>query len=508
MMARILQTLCDKPRALGAVIGNQNLEVGAGHVSMMRRNRGYCNAQVMRKALGGPARSSLPFRTRHSDDKPHIMSGAHCGIDIGSTNLKVVFLDDDGLVLKTLGTATPRVHDGIGPATDVMQLVDTLERLVIQGWRELHTDAPLASLACAGIGEDGVGLTAAGKPTGLAIPWFDKRATAEAARLARMHAELTLRTGHVIDNTTTAAKWLWTHHHAPAHLDEAQHWITVTDFPAAWWTRKRFLSCSLAPRTGCYDVSNRSWIAELLQAAHAPALPGILAAGDIVGGVQHGPLRESGAASSETLVVAGGHDHPVAASAIRRFQPHARVDSLGTANLIYGETTRVNHPAKETQLVLSLPPDGSIGLSCLGVIELNMLFSTLQEDPQDFHAFLSQGDFLRANHPLRDMCVTSCLLARDFLQALSNAGVPEGDVFSTGGWSRSRAYMTLRASIFGQPIQALPELELTAIGAALFGVATATGKAASTIRAIDIETIEPKVAWQQAFEGLKVTPSP
>src|SRR5689334_6861242 len=41
--------------------------------------------------------------------------------------------------------------------------------------------------------------------------------------------------------------------------------------------------------------------------------------GDVVGPVVSGALLDNSAASNDTLVVAGGHDHPVAASVIRRW---------------------------------------------------------------------------------------------------------------------------------------------------------------------------------------------
>ena len=96
------------------------------------------------------------------------------------------------------------------------------------------------------------------------------------------------------------------------------------------------MSATLAPRTACYDVYARRWIEPLLEAAGAPPLPPLRLAGTPVGTMRAGALIESGAASAGTLLVAGGHDHPIAASTIRRLAPSARVDSMGTANLVYG----------------------------------------------------------------------------------------------------------------------------------------------------------------------------
>ena len=139
--------------------------------------------------------------------------------------------------------------------------------------------------------------------------------------------------------------------------------------PAVAWTGRPFMSETLAARTGCYDVYAR-WIEPLLTAAGAPTLPPVVPAGTVLGRVRNGPLLESGAASTATVVVAGGHDHPMAAATTRRLHPDALVDSMGTANLIYGETTKVGEPKLDPYVAFSVPAMGNPGLSCLGVFEL------------------------------------------------------------------------------------------------------------------------------------------
>ena len=45
----------------------------------------------------------------------------------------------------------------------------------------------------------------------------------------------------------------------------------------------------------------------------------------------------------------------MAAAAIRRLDPDALVDSMGTANLAYGETTDVGEPRLDPYLAFSVP---------------------------------------------------------------------------------------------------------------------------------------------------------
>ena len=75
------------------------------------------------------------------------------------------------------------------------------------------------------------------------------------------------------------------------------------------------MSETLAARTGCYDLVNRCWSAEALAFAGAPPLPRLLKTGEVAGTAGPGRLRDAGVVSPDTLIVAGGHDHPIASSA-------------------------------------------------------------------------------------------------------------------------------------------------------------------------------------------------
>jgi xylulokinase len=444
------------------------------------------------------------------------MPALDCGIDVGSTNVKVVLVGEDGRAVYVKAVASPRVSDGVGPVTDALALIHVLEDLIIEGWKIVGAGTPLRSITAAGVGEDGVGVRRDLTPTGHALPWFDKRASEE-AKILEGYARFVECTGNVLTEDRTAAKWLWLYHHRPQELVDATCWITLTDFPAVWWSGRPFMSNSLAPRTSCYDIFNRQWIDELLTATHAPELPPILGAGSVVGGVRKGKLRDSGAASSETLVVAGGHDHPVAATMIRRFDPSGRVDSMGTANLIYGETTNVVAQKMGGLLSYSLPPTGNSGIGCLGVVELGVAIASLQEDAAYFKNYLA-AHRLPGSPPLsradltelktdRDLFIrrgleSASLEARRMFDAMDEIGVERGAIYATGGWSRSRGFVELRASIFGEAIHVIEDMELVGVGAALFGAEAASGKAVCPFSREDISTVEPVTAWLDGYQRI------
>jgi xylulokinase len=200
------------------------------------------------------------------------MGALTCGVDIGSTNVKVTLVDERARAVWTRAVPTPRLPDEIGVATDALGLVVMIEEMIIAGWRTHGGSLPLQAIAAVGVGEDGVGVRADLVPTGLAIPWFDPRAAMQASDLQRTSPYAALA-GLAIDFSRTAAKWLWLRQNRPADLSSAAFWIALTDYPAVAWTGRAFMSETLAARTGCYDVYARCWIEPLLTAAGAPILP-------------------------------------------------------------------------------------------------------------------------------------------------------------------------------------------------------------------------------------------
>lgn len=427
-----------------------------------------------------------------------------CGLDIGSTNIKVVLADGEGLTLWVKAVPTPRLNDGLGVATDAATLVTLLEDMVIEGWQALGGREPIAAIAATGVGEDGVLANADLSPRGLVIPWFDKRAQAEAEAFGGKHA-LTRVTFY-----TSATKWLWLRQHRADEIAGAAHWIALTDYPSALWCGQPFISETLAARTGCYDVFARAWSDAALVDAKAPPLPRVLKAGQIAGTLRDGRLRQSGAGTTSTIIAAGGHDHPMAAGAIQRLDAAARIDSIGTANAIYGETRNPNPDLGGSELEASVPALGGPGVALIGVTE----FSATLRDQLGGDAAIRQllavprlpgapgaeatDDATRLRHALEQMA----LKARGYFSALDRAGVPRGKIYATGGWARSTALMELRASIFREPVTVIDEPELAGLAAALLALDAVAGTRHGFPNADRLHVVDPLGRWSEAYAAL------
>jgi xylulokinase len=396
-----------------------------------------------------------------------------CGIDIGTTNIKVLLVDDEAKSLWVKSAPTPRVSDGFGVVTDGRALVAALEDMIISGWREVGGGRAISAIATAGVGEDGFCVDDAFQPLSAAIPWCDHRDKAEAVELdaqdmARQYPAINFAFA------TAASKWLWLSRHRPQHLPKDRTWITLTDFPIAWWSAQAFISETLLARTGVFDVLTRRIVPELERIAASPRLPKSSVAGSAIGTLRSGPLRESGAANSQTMLVAGGHDHPVASSVILRIAAEARVDSIGTANMVYGETHLSLESARGCGLDLSLPVRGGPGLSAMGPIafteRLLAQFGTESRVREIIEKGIGGAGVDDDSKKLRQLIQTMSIEARDYFGRMAKIGVKPGPIFATGGWSRSRALMQLRASIYSETVTTIDEPELTALGAALFAM--------------------------------------
>jgi xylulokinase len=415
------------------------------------------------------------------------LSGLFCGIDIGTTNLKVLLLDDAGKTLWVKSVPAPHLNDGLGIVTDATALVSHAENLMIEGWRAVGKGRKISAIAAAGIGEDGVCVDENLRLLGHAIQWNDRRGEVYAKALAETEMAQAYP-AILLDFSSSAGKWLWLQKHKPEELLGAKHWLTMTDYLLAWWSGVAFMSATLAPRTGCYDVFTRSWISLFLEYTHAPPLPHLRQAGAIIGTMGRGTLTDAGAADGNTLLVAGGHDHPMAASAIRRIGKNARIDSMGTANATYGETSTLRADHDMEGLYVTLPISGAAGAAVIGMTEFSVTLGKYVDDVTKLYKSLQQGgDMPAAIVPaLQDLAHHT----KHYWVAMTGAGVPPAPIYATGGWSRCPGIMQLRANIFEEPITVIDEPELVALGAALFA-AQATGSAPVFSAAEHSHVIEP-----------------
>lgn len=175
--------------------------------------------------------------------------------------------------------------------------------------------------------------------------------------------------------------------------------------------------------------------------------------------------------------------------------------------MIYGEAAPFEVTAYDPLISFMASIKGPGRIACLGVFEFTAAVSRFPGGMAAIRRVLAlpeiPGDPTTTPHPPlrseRHLLEWATLNARRMMERLGGYGVPEGPIFATGGWSRSPALIALRASIFGAPVHAPEEKELSVLGAALLAL-DALGQPAEPRTRVAV--IEPKKDWQARYAEL------
>lgn len=418
-----------------------------------------------------------------------------CGVDIGSTNVKVVTIDHDGAVRGRAGRPTPRDAQGLSIDGSVLfGLVEALIGEVCADEYEVH------ALCTVGIGEDGLLLDPHLRPLIQALAWFDPR------RQAILHELRSRLDDESFDVASDAARtmvgWAWARQQPG--FESAHSWVALADLPAVLWAGRSFLSDTLASRTGAWRASSRAWAGNRVTASlgSGELLPVVLRAGDIVGPVRSSALRSAGVIAGDALVIAGGHDHPVGGWGVDQMVPGAILDSMGTAEVVVTQSPLP--PPRDNPRVDIAPGIRSTGTTLLRVVELARNVAWADQDPAVepwIHALLDgtarpaavleAGYFqpgrrggtqpaYRPDAPRDPRARASAVLGalacagRESVTAVGGSSLDPNVVRLAGGWARSPGWVEIKESVNGYRAVPIPEPEVTAVGAALVA-ATACG---------------------------------
>ncbi|MDR6692480.1 sugar (pentulose or hexulose) kinase [Microbacterium sp. 1154] len=258
----------------------------------------------------------------------------HGGLDLGSTAIKMLVIDDDGAEVAGAQVSTPwRV--GEGGTTDIVadDLLDAIRELIglIDAQLASVTPAPLTSLAVAGMGETGMLVDADGRAVAPGFAWFDPRGLDQIASFpAEVRDEFAGRTGLPLGAQVSVAKLAWLRDQGTDLT--GLRWLDLPEFVAAALGGDVALELSLASRTGLIDQdSGAAWPAMLEALGVTDDLLPPLRGGGLPWGTASGAL---GARVAGAALTVAGHDHLVAAQANGTLDAYGYHVSLGTAEVL------------------------------------------------------------------------------------------------------------------------------------------------------------------------------
>lgn len=412
-----------------------------------------------------------------------------CGVDVGTTNTKVVAVDEEGSVVARGSRPTPR--DAADLSIDADALVDAIEDMIVELCSSRFV---VTAVATAGVGEDGVLVDRRTRPLGRAMAWFDPRRE-------RIYQDLLPQLepleGLPVDTeaSRTIFGWRWAVEQEGAGAASA--WVALADYPSARWTARTFMSDTLAARTAAWAPAHRAWIGSRVDVTLGDRrlLPEVLHSGEPVGPWRSTRLAEAGVLRPDSVVVAGGHDHPIGGWGVDRMHPGAVLDSMGTAEVVVAQSPQPL--LARTQHVDVAPGIRQPGTTLLCVQELAHNMDWAARDPEvgralreivagtvEPDAALISGTFVPGvasgdrpryastapTGPLsRASAVAGALAAmgeRAIAEVVTRVG-PDPRVFAGGGWSRAAGWIRLKEAVTGRTVTVIPEPEVTAVGAAL-----------------------------------------
>ena len=266
------------------------------------------------------------------------MSSVFLGVDIGTSAVKIVMVDERQAILAGADEPLhPRHPQPLWSEDDP----EAWWQAVVRGLDRLAAEHPRSMAAVAGLGLSGqmhgaVLLDGQGVPVRPAILWNDGRASLEADELADLGLSLQNATGVRPMPGFTAPKIAWLRRHEPAVLDRTRRLLLPKDYIRFRLTSVYATDVSDAAGTWLLDEALRQWSDAAVAACGAdPAwLPQLFEPTDLTGTID-ATLAARWGLPADVPVAAGGGDTPCGGVGIGAIDDGQGFVSLGTSGQVF-----------------------------------------------------------------------------------------------------------------------------------------------------------------------------
>jgi len=262
------------------------------------------------------------------------------GIDVGTTNFKLLVLDAAGARLAESSVTYPL---DMGPGGQVTQDPElwwtSLEECLARVGRQMDLRR-VGALALSSQGETLICCDNTGRALAPAISWMDTRAAATTGELQRLRDDWTARTGKPIATYCNLAKIHWLRRHRPELIARTRRFCQVADYLIYRLTGRWVCDLNVASFSSAANVWERGWDVELCRDFDLEdKLPEIGEAGTIVGPLRP-ELRQRWGLRDDVQLVLGGHDQGCAVLGAGPPTVGSVFLSAGTAWVLYAPTRR------------------------------------------------------------------------------------------------------------------------------------------------------------------------
>jgi len=480
------------------------------------------------------------------------------GLDIGTTGVKALLIDEAGRTLASHTDEYPLLTPRPGWAEQ-----DPAEwwRATISATKAVIAAARVKGEEIAGIGLSGqmhssVFLDKADRVIRPALLWCDGRTTRQRHWITEaVGGDDEMR--RLVSNPPlegfTLPKVVWLRDEEPANFRRLATLLLAKDYIRFRLTGEKLMEVSDAAGTAMFDVANRRWSEEIMRRLDLPTsmLVPVRESVDVCGRITPDAAKLTGLKAG-TPVAGGGADNTCGATGTGIVKEGRVLSSLGTSGVVFAPTNEVKvDPAMRAHTFCHSVPHRwylmGVMLSAGG--SLRWLRDTLAEsecaaakaagrDPYDvmaevaakapvgseglvFLPYLSgertphkdanaRGAFIGLSlrhgreHVIRSVFEGITFGMRDSMSIMRELGVKIEQIRATGGGAKSPFWRQMQADIYGAPVVTVNASEGPAFGAALMG-GVAAGIYGDLVEASDglvkvVSAAEPDPARSAAYE--------
>ncbi|GGE18915.1 xylulokinase [Primorskyibacter flagellatus] len=455
---------------------------------------------------------------------------SYLGIDLGTSGLRALLVDDAGRVLGSAERAYPVAHPHPGwseqdPAAWILALDEVMAELAAR----VPGFASLRGIGVAGHMHGACLLDGDGAVLRPCILWNDTRAHAEAAALDSAPQVRDL-SGNIVFPGFTAPKLVWVRAHEPGIFARTARVLLPAAFLNHHLTGEAVADMSDSAGTSWLDVGARDWSGMLLDASgmDRAQMPRLVEGSESAGLLRKSLLEKWGLTGPVT-VAGGAGDNAAAACGIGALRDGEGFVSLGTSGVLLAARDGYA-PAPETALHTfchAVPGRWyQMGVMLSATDSLNWLSGITGRKPADLAAlagtvpgpgrvrflpYLSgertphndaavRGSFTGLGHDTGVAELARAVLEgvayglRDTAEALKGTGADLQSLFAIGGGAASRDWVSIIATVLNLPLK-LPEGREfgAALGAARLAICAATEATAEEVMTAPAtaEVVEP-----------------
>ena len=465
----------------------------------------------------------------------------YLGIDLGTSGVKAVLVDDRQTVIDQAGAA---LEVSMPRPLWSEQDPEHWWRATGEAMAALKARRPAELRAVRGIGLSGQmhGATLLDRSDRVlrpAILWNDGRSAAQCAALERRVPDSRRITGNLAMPGFTAPKLLWVADHEPEIFAAVAKVLLPKDYLRLRMTGDHASDMSDSAGTLWLDVAGRRWSEEMLTATGLPvsAMPELFEGSQATGTLRAEIAAEWGV-PADAVVAGGGGDNAAGAAGVGVVEPGAAFVSLGTSGVLFvSNAGYAPNPEQAVHAFCHCLPDTwhqmSVILSaaaCLSWLsdllqaEVSVLLDEAAAADADTGGLLFLPYLTGERTPHNDpnamgvffgltAATTRPALTRAVLEgvafafadgqaALQAAGTAIGETSVIGGGARSLFWGRILASVLGRPLTYHKGGEVgPAFGAARLGRLAATGETAAAVctRPHTDRIVEPEPALQERY---------